>query len=116
MDTNQIKRIYNATTPVVLESNASSELTFAWFDQVIKMYESVNVEEIFALRMQNEERSKSQINKFGSNKSKNWRFALSIPTRLHTALNKVKPGWWSNKNEVNKFMKRYPLYCIPDKV
>jgi len=115
-DIKGLKRAYNATNPPVLGSDANVGLTFAWFDSVIKMYEEVNFDEISDLQVQNMARRNKQTNKFGSNKKKNWRWSLSIPTRLYSALNKVKHNWWQDKDMVHKFMKRYPKYSIPEKV
>jgi len=68
--------------------------------------------------------SHSRLNEFGSNKDKNLRWSLRLPPRLYETLNNYmkqhghKTGLFDPKkpSDLNKFMKRFPMFAIAKKV
>lgn len=58
----------------------------------------------------------TRLNKFGANKSKDFRWGLSLPQTLYRLLKKADPTFMDTKPNLRSFMHFFPRFSIPEKV
>jgi len=58
----------------------------------------------------------SRDNKFASTNDKSMRWAISMPEKLHLALDRVFPGYLNSPVKINRFMREFGEFRVPEKV
>lgn len=102
-----------------------------WCGQVYTKYDfpccenpqlGTNFDHTQALIAQNKDTKKERKNKFASGEGKNMRYCLSLPPKLVKDLTLYLKNecdgekLFNDKKDVHKFMKKFPMFCIPRKV
>jgi hypothetical protein len=82
-----------------------------------------NIDHTMGLIKQNKEMSKMRLNEFASTKKKTMRWGVSIPPKLLHDLEKYLKSTsgddeklFNNNKELHQFMRRFPVFKIPEKV
>lgn len=80
-----------------------------------------NFQLICLIKRQNEMRRHTRANVYASTKDKTIRWGLSIPKNLLKALEKYffehyQEKLFEDKDEINRFMRAFPIFCIAERV
>ena len=59
---------------------------------------------------------KTRLNKFASNKKKNWRMLGTIPIDLYYHIHKTDPTVFENKTKARRFFRELDAFRIPEKI
>lgn len=70
---------------------------------------------------ENKEMRKTRNNEYASTKKKDFRMKSRIPPKLYQDMKayfskEYNEKIFSDKNEVNKFIRKFPVFCIPDRI
>lgn len=80
-----------------------------------------NIVSIWAVIKQNKMLKDTRLNDFASNKDKNFRMAMSLPSKLVFDLEgfcatELKEELWHTPEEQHDFMRAFPQFCIPERI
>jgi hypothetical protein len=85
-------------------------------DEFIKDYVRIYPQEVKEILEFNKAFRRTLYNQYASNEKKNIRLALMLPARLKILLDQAFPGFFDDKKNLRKFMKRFSGFCIPEKI
>ncbi len=115
-DKGKLKGLYNIDPMKRIQGRAKSEGAWNVIHDLVETYAMLHPNEINMLKIENQSMKADKKDKHGSSKDKSKRHLCSIPPGLMFLLEKVEPDLFGNKKKLHKFLRKFPIFQVCEKL